>query len=43
VNTLQLKEMTYGHPTELLAQAAHDGARIVAVPVSYEMRRAGVS
>ena len=40
---LDMQEMTYGWPAEMLVKAARSGARIVEVPVSYHSRRAGRS
>jgi glycosyltransferase involved in cell wall biosynthesis len=40
---LDMKEMTYGWPTEMMVKAARHGARIVEVPVRYRMRRGGRS
>jgi glycosyltransferase involved in cell wall biosynthesis len=40
---LDMREMTYGWPAEMLVKAARHGARIVEVPVSYHIRRAGKS
>ncbi|MCX6032060.1 MAG: glycosyltransferase family 2 protein [Chloroflexi bacterium] len=40
---LDMQEMTYGWPTEMIVKAARQGARIVEVPVSYHSRRAGRS
>ncbi len=38
---LDMREPTYGWPTEMLVKAARHGARIVEVPVSYRARRGG--
>jgi glycosyltransferase involved in cell wall biosynthesis len=35
---LDMREMTYGWPTEMMVKAARRGARIVEVPVSYRKR-----
>jgi glycosyltransferase involved in cell wall biosynthesis len=43
VVALDMREMTYGWPTEMIVKAARRGARIVEVPVSYRSRRAGRS
>jgi len=43
VETLSMREMTYGWPTEMLVKAANRGVRIMEVPVSYLSRRAGRS
>lgn len=40
---LQMREMTYGWPTEMMVKAARAGARLVEAPVSYHPRRAGKS
>jgi glycosyltransferase involved in cell wall biosynthesis len=40
---LDMGEMTYGWPTEMIVKAARQRARIVEVPVSYRSRRAGRS
>ncbi|MBI1879629.1 MAG: glycosyltransferase [Chloroflexi bacterium] len=40
---LNMQEMTFGWPTEMIVKAARRGARIVEVPVSYHNRRAGRS
>lgn len=40
---LDMREMTYGWPTEMIVKAARRGARIVEVPVSYHSRHAGRS
>ena len=43
LNELDMQEMTYGWPTEMIVKAARRGARIVEVPVSYKSRRFGNS
>jgi hypothetical protein len=43
LDRLDMREMTYGWPTEMLVKAARRGARIVEVPVSFHSRRAGRS
>ena len=43
LESLDMQEMTYGWPTEMMVKAARRGARIVEVPVSYHSRRAGRS
>src|SRR6266508_1883333 len=43
LNTLDMREMTYGWPVEMIVKAARQGARIVELPVSYRPRSAGVS
>jgi glycosyltransferase involved in cell wall biosynthesis len=40
---LNMQEMTYGWPTEMIVKAARHGTRIVEVPVSYSNRRFGRS
>ena len=40
---LDMQEMTYGWPTEMIVKAARRGARIVEVPVSYHNRQYGQS
>ena len=40
---LDMQEMTYGWPTEMIVKSARHGARIVEVPVSYHNRRFGYS
>jgi glycosyltransferase involved in cell wall biosynthesis len=40
---LEMREMTFGWPSEMIVKAARQGARIVEVPVSYRSRRAGRS
>ncbi|MCI0394542.1 MAG: glycosyltransferase family 2 protein [Chloroflexi bacterium] len=40
---LEMREMTFGWPTEMIVKAARRGGRIVEVPVSYHPRRAGRS
>ena len=40
---LDMREMTFGWPTEMMLKAAKRGARIVEVPVSYHSRQAGRS
>jgi glycosyltransferase involved in cell wall biosynthesis len=41
--SLDLQEMTYGYPTEMMVKAARRGATIAEVPVSFHPRRAGRS
>jgi glycosyltransferase involved in cell wall biosynthesis len=43
IEALNMREMTYGWPTEMMVKAARQGARIVEVPVSFHRRRAGRS
>ena len=40
---LEMREMTYGWPTEMIIKAARQHARIIEVPVSFHARRAGKS
>lgn len=40
---LNMREMTYGYPTEMIVKAARRGARIVEAPVSHYPRLAGRS
>jgi glycosyltransferase involved in cell wall biosynthesis len=40
---LEMREMTYGWPVEMMTKAARRGARIVEVPVTYQSRRSGHS
>lgn len=41
--TLELREMTYGLPTEMIARAAQRGYRVTEVPVDYRARGGGRS
>ena len=43
LRSLEMREMTFGWPTEMTVKAARRGARIVEVPVSHHSRRAGRS
>lgn len=43
LNNLDMQEMTYGWPTEMIVKMARSGARIVEIPVSYKSRRFGNS
>ncbi|MCI0419468.1 MAG: glycosyltransferase family 2 protein [Anaerolineae bacterium] len=43
LSELDMQEMTYGWPTEMIVKSARRGARIVEVPVSYQSRRYGHS
>lgn len=43
LKSLDLREMTFGYPTEMLVKAARRKARLVEVPVSFHPRLAGVS
>ena len=40
---LDLVEMTYGYPTEMIARAARRGWKILEIPVSYHRRIGGKS
>ena len=40
---LDMREMTYGWPTEMMVKAARLDARVVEVPVRYRVRRGGRS
>jgi len=40
---LDMREMTYGWPTEMMVKAARQGGRVVEVPVRYRVRRGGRS
>lgn len=40
---LDMQEMTFGWPTEMMTKAARRGARLVEVPVSFHPRQAGRS
>jgi glycosyltransferase involved in cell wall biosynthesis len=40
---MEMREMTYGWPTEMMVKAARSGAGIVEVPVRYRLRRGGRS
>jgi len=40
---LDMQEMTYGWPTEMIVKAARRNVRITEIPVSYQNRRAGQS
>ncbi|OGO36304.1 MAG: glycosyl hydrolase [Chloroflexi bacterium RBG_16_56_8] len=43
MSALEMCEMTYGWPTEMIIKAARQHARIIEVPVSFHARRAGKS
>ncbi len=43
LNNLDMQEMTYGWPTEMIVKMARSGARIVEIPVSYKSRLFGSS
>jgi hypothetical protein len=43
LETLDMREMTYGWPTEMMVKAAKRSARIVEVPASFQSRQAGRS
>ena len=40
---LDMREMTFGWPTEMMVKAARRDARILEVPVSWHVRRSGQS
>ena len=41
--SLDMQEMTFGYPTEMMVKAARRGARLMEVPVSFHSRRSGRS
>lgn len=41
--SLQMQEMSFGWPTEMMVKSARQGARIVEVPVTWQARRSGRS
>jgi len=43
LSELNMQEMTFGWPTEMIVKAARRGERIVEIPVSYHSRRFGQS
>jgi glycosyltransferase involved in cell wall biosynthesis len=43
LNALDMREMTYGWPVEMIVKAARHGARIIELPVRYRPRLAGHS
>lgn len=43
LTTFDMREMTFGWPTEMMVKAARRGVRIVEVPVSFHPRQAGRS
>jgi glycosyltransferase involved in cell wall biosynthesis len=43
LESLAMREMTYGWPTEMMVKAARRGARIIEAPVSFHPRRSGKS
>jgi glycosyltransferase involved in cell wall biosynthesis len=43
LRSLDMREMTYGWPTEMMVKAARRGARVIEAPVSYHARRSGRS
>jgi glycosyltransferase involved in cell wall biosynthesis len=43
LKSLDMQEMTFGWPTEMMTKAARRGARIIEVPVSFHKRRMGRS
>ncbi len=40
---LDMREMTYGWPTEMMVKVARGNGRIMEVPVSWHVRRSGQS
>lgn len=43
IQSLEMREMTFGWPTEMMVKAAKRGARLVEVPVSWQRRQSGRS
>ena len=43
LSTLDMSEMTFGWPTEMMVKSARRDARIVEVPVTWQVRNAGES
>ncbi len=43
LRALDMREMTFGWPTEMMVKAAKRGARMIEVPVSHQARRSGRS
>jgi glycosyltransferase involved in cell wall biosynthesis len=43
IRELDMREMTFGWPTEMMVKTARAGGRIVEVPVSWQVRRSGES
>jgi glycosyltransferase involved in cell wall biosynthesis len=43
LDSLEMREMTYGWPSEMMVKAVRRGTRIVEVPVSFHPRRSGRS
>ena len=43
LEALDMREMSYGWPTEMMVKAAKRGVRILEVPVSFHSRQAGRS
>lgn len=43
LDRLEMREMTYGWPAEMMVKAARRSARVVEVPVRYRTRRGGRS
>lgn len=43
LESLKMREMTFGWPTEMMVKAAHKQARILEIPVSYRKRWSGKS
>ena len=41
--SLDMQEMTFGYPTEMMVKVARRGARLAEVPVSFHPRRSGRS
>jgi glycosyltransferase involved in cell wall biosynthesis len=43
MDSLQMRERTFGWPVEMIVKAIKQGARVIEIPVSYHCRRAGDS
>jgi glycosyltransferase involved in cell wall biosynthesis len=43
LHDLNMREMTFGWPTEMMVKAAKRGARLAEIPVSWQVRRSGRS
>ena len=43
LRALNMREMTYGWPTEMIRNVARDGGRVIEVPVDYRRRADGRS
>ena len=43
IQSLEMREMTFGWPTEMMVKAAKQGARLMEVPVSWQRRQSGRS